>query len=129
MPAEIVAGRMGGAEAITPLFAIYEKNGRVPLSAGEPASCPISPTGLLLRALRIIQRKAACKQAAFPAGDFPSEPEMGPEGDAQIVPGTIIEVNLVAYVQSQSDRAQEPFDTSAWIECKLGVAAGHPTQS
>lgn len=54
---------------------------------------------------------------------------MGPEGDAQIVLGTIIEVNLVAYVQSQSDRAQEAFDTSAWIECKLGVAAGHPTQS
>src|SRR6185369_2340157 len=72
------------------------------------------------------KRKAACKQAAFPTSDFPSEPEMGPEGDAQIVLGTIIEVNLVAYVQSQSDRAQEAFDTSAWIECKLGVAAGHP---
>ena len=60
---------------------------------------------LLLRALRIIKRKAACKQAAFLPRDFPSEPEMGPEGDAQIVLGTIIEVNLVAYVQSQSDRA------------------------
>jgi hypothetical protein len=91
--------RMVGGEAIILLFAIYEKNGRVPLSAGEPAS------ELLVRALRIIKRKAACKQAAFLPRHFPSEPEMGPEGDAQIVLGTIIEVNLVAYVQSQSDRA------------------------
>ena len=74
---------------------------------GSPASCPIAPTELLLRALRIIKRKAACKQAALPR-DFPSEPEMGPEGDAQIVLGTIIEVNLVAYVQSKSTGPRKP---------------------
>ena len=60
---------------------------------------------LLLRALRIIKRKAACKQAAFSTQRFPVRTGNGAQGDAQIVPGTIIEVNLVAYVQSQSDRA------------------------
>src|SRR5712692_2836326 len=52
-----------------------------------------------------------------------------PEGNLQVVAGTVIEVNFVTRFQTQSKGSPESFNASCRIECNFCVAGGDGAQS